>query len=182
MAFFNWLSTVKSAGIPGTQSLRNRILQDPFYRLQSVEEVAIAASLGVHIDVNQAGVDDWLRLPGLSIHQAKVLADLAQAGVPLHCLEDVAAAIGVPVQRLQPLAPVLRFFYYDPESVATIQPMDANRATMEMLVRIPVVDLYLAKAIVENRRLGQYRNITHLQRRLSIPPTVIAELMHYLKF
>jgi DNA uptake protein ComE-like DNA-binding protein len=60
--------------------------------------------------------------------------------------------------------------------------MDANRATMEMLVRIPVVDLYLAKAIVENRRLGQYRNITHLQRRLSIPPTVIAELMHYLKF
>ncbi len=182
MAFFSWLSPVKHVGIPGTSALRNRILQDPFYRFQSMEEIAIAASLGVHIDVNQAGVDDWLRLPGVSIHQAKLLADLVQAGVPLHCLEDVAAAIGMPVQRLQPLAPILRFFYYDPESPATIQPVDVNRATVEMLVKIPGVDLYLAKAIVEHRRLGQYRNITHLQRRLAIPPTVIAELMHYLKF
>jgi DNA uptake protein ComE-like DNA-binding protein len=182
MAFFNWLSTVKQSTIPGAASLRRRIEQDPFYRFQSVEEIAIAASLGVHIDVNQAGVDDWLRLPGLSIHQAKVLVELTQSGVPLHCLEDVAAAIGAPVQRLQPLAPVLRFFYYDPDSVATMPPVDVNRATAELLVKIPVVDLYLARAIVENRRLGAYRNITHLQRRLAMPPALVAELMHYLKF
>lgn len=182
MPFFNWLSAVQKTTQPGALSLRRRIEADPFYRLQSVEEIAIAASLGVHIDVNQAGVDDWLRLPGLSIHQAKLLAELTQSGVPLNCLDDVAAAIGMPVQRLQPLAPVLRFFYYDPESVATVQPIDVNRATTEQLAKIPGVDLYLAKAIVENRRLGAYRNITHLQRRLAMPPALVAELMHYLKF
>ncbi len=192
MAFLNWLSTVKHTvtqsaltGIAatGTGSVRSRILQDPFYRLQSAEEIALAASLGIVIDANQAGVDDWLRLPGLSIHQAKLLTELTQSGVPLNCLEDVAAAIGVPVARLQPLAPVLRFCYYDPDSVATIQRLDTNRATVEMFAKIPGVDLYLAKAIAENRRLGgPYRNITHLQRRLSLPPAAIAHLIHYLNF
>ena len=50
-------------------SLRSRILENPYYRFQSPFEIAVAADLGVRIDVNQAGVDDWLRLPGISIHQ-----------------------------------------------------------------------------------------------------------------
>ncbi|MCX7594440.1 MAG: hypothetical protein N2235_11880, partial [Fischerella sp.] len=49
---------------PRLQKLRSKLLKDPYYRLQSVEEIAIAASLGIRIDANQATVDDWLRLPG----------------------------------------------------------------------------------------------------------------------
>ena len=45
------------------QSLKRRILNDPFYRFQSLEEVAIAVELGIKIEVNQATVDEWLRLP-----------------------------------------------------------------------------------------------------------------------
>jgi DNA uptake protein ComE-like DNA-binding protein len=184
MTFLDWISTAQSRlkAIAPYSSLRAQILNNPYYRFQTLEEVELAASLGVTIDANQAGVDDWLRLPGLSIHQARTLTELAQSGVHFHCLEDLAAALSVPVQRLKPLEPIIQFCYYDGSSVYTIQPINPNTATVEMLVRIPRVDLYLARAIVENRILGPYRNLIHLQRRLSLPGDLTAELMHYLKF
>ena len=73
-------------------SLRSRIVEDPYYRFRSAFEIAVAADLGVKIDVNQATVDDWLRLPGISIHQANQLVTLSQAGVAFYSISDVAAA------------------------------------------------------------------------------------------
>lgn len=178
----NWLSTVTQSRSGITSALRQKILHDPYYRLQTIAEVQLAVSLGVQIDVNQATVDDWLRLPGLSIHQARSLVELTHAGVPFHCLEDIAAALSLPVSRLKPLEPILRFCYYDPTSVCAVQPINPNTASVEMLMRIPTVDLYLAKAIVQHRKQGAYRNLSHLQRRLSLPGQVTAELMHYLRF
>lgn len=173
MALFNF----------GSSSPEQRILNDPYYRLQSLEEVRIAATLGLRLDVNRAGVDDWLRLPGVSIHQARLLADLSQSGVHFYCLEDLAAALGIPLHRLQPLAPVLNFCYYEGEAFEALQPLNPNTASIELLTRIPSVDLFLARAIVENRQsFGAYRNLVDLQRRLSLPPKIVAELMHYLRF
>ena len=94
------------------QKLRVKLLSDPYYRLQSAEELQMAAELGMGIDANQATVDDWLRLPGLSIHQGRSLVELSRAGVVFYCVEDVAAALGLPVQRLEPLKPMLNFNYY----------------------------------------------------------------------
>ncbi|XHX79702.1 MAG: helix-hairpin-helix domain-containing protein [Stenomitos frigidus ULC029] len=177
MPFPNWRSTAQSH-----QPLRSKLLNDPYYRFQSVAELTLAASLGVKIDVNQAGIDDWLRLPGISIHQSRSLVELTQSGVQLHCIEDIAAVLSLPVPRLKPLEPVLQFCYYDAASVATIKPVNANTATVEMLTRIPVVDMYLARAIVANRAVSPYRNLIHLQRRLSLSGEVVSELMHYLRF
>jgi len=174
MSLFDWIAKTTQ-----TQTARSRILNDPYYRFQSLAEVQLAASLGIKIDVNQAGVDDWLRLPGLSIHQARTLTELTQAGVPFHSLEDIAAVLNLPLQRLKPLEPVLLFCYYDQTSLHTIQPIDANTASLEMLTRIPAIDLYLARLIVQNR---PYRNLPHLQRRLSLSTELTSQLMHYLKF
>jgi DNA uptake protein ComE-like DNA-binding protein len=174
MPILNWF-----ANLTHSHSLRSRILNDPYYRFQSLEEIEIAASLGIQIDVNQAGVDDWLRLPGLSIHQARTLVDLTQSGIYFHSLEDVAAALNQPPARLKPWEPILRFCHYEADSIYTIQPINANTASVQALTRIPVVDLYLAKAIVQNR---PYRNLPHLQRRLSLSKELTAQLVHYLKF
>ena len=162
---------------------RAKLLNDPYYRLQSVADIQLAATLGVSIDANLAGVDDWLRLPGLSIHQARSLVCLTQSGVQFHCLDDVAAALGLPVQRLKPLEPVLRFCYYDPASPTAIPTLNVNQASVEALTRVPGVDLFLARAIAQHRqRSGAYRNLADLQQRLALPPALTAELMHYLKF
>lgn len=181
MTLFNWLASFKS--IPRWQSLRHRLLNDPYYRMQSLQDVARAASLGIKIDANQATVDDWLRLPGLSIHQARSLVELSQGGVCFHSLEDVAAALGLPVASLKYLEPVLSFYYYDDESIYTIRRINPNTASVEMLTQIAIVDEFLAQAIVENRSAGgQYRNLADLQRRLSLPAELISQLMHYLRF
>ncbi len=148
-----------------------------------MEEIALAVSLGVKIDVNQATVDDWLRLPGISIHQARSLTALTQAGIPFYGLEDVAAALNLPLQRLTPFQPILQFCYYDADSPNQIQPINPNQASIEQLTRIPPVDLHLARAIVQYRhRGGPYRSLVDLQQRLTLPPSLMAQLMHYLHF
>ncbi|WP_009633253.1 ComEA family DNA-binding protein [Synechocystis sp. PCC 7509] len=167
--------------LPSAQSIRTKLLNDPYYRLQSRAEIAIAADLGIQIDVNKAKVDDWLRLPGLSIHQARNLVQLCQAGVQFCCIEDIAAALSISVQHLQPLVPVLKFCYYD--EILTIAPLSPNIATIEQLTEIPAIDLRLAQSIVHNRDLqGAYRNLVDFQRRLSLPGALISQLMYYLQF
>lgn len=182
MTMFNWL--VPAARLnPNWQAIRSRLQSDPYYRLKTTEEIAVAAALGIQIDVNQASVDDWLRLPGLSIHQARSLFELTSMGVQFCCLEDIAAALSVPVQRLVPLQPILRFCYYDAESLSTPQLVNPNTASAEQLTKIPAVDLFLARAIVQNRLDGgTYRNLADLQRRLSLNPQLTSDLMYYLRF
>ncbi|HEY9833726.1 MAG TPA: ComEA family DNA-binding protein [Stenomitos sp.] len=182
MALFNWLSPPGQPS-PNWQLIRARLESDPYYRLQSAEEIVVAAKLGIKIDANQASVDDWLRLPGISIHQARSLVELAQMGVQFCCLEDIAAALGISVQRIKPLQPILSFCYYDSESDLTPVPINPNTASVEQLTKIPAVDLFLARAIVQNRSEGgNYRNLVDLQRRLSLSAQLISDLMYYLRF
>ena len=108
MAFLNWLSELKLQG----RSLKSRIRDDPYYRFQSLNEIRLAVSLGIYIDVQQATIDDWLRLPGLSIHQARMLTQLSESGVQFYCVEDIAAALGLSIQRLKPLEPILHELFW----------------------------------------------------------------------
>jgi len=164
-------------------NVRSQILNNPYYRLQSAAEVRLAAELGVQIDVNRACIDDWLRLPGLSIHQARSLVSLSQSGVQFHAIEDIAAALSLPVSRLLPLSPVLQFCYYDLDSPTQVKLINPNTALAEHLTQIPAVDLFLARAIVENRQAhGIYHSLADLQQRLALSGQLTADLMHYLWF
>lgn len=166
------------------QKLRAKLQNDPYYRLQSGEEIQIAAQLGIRIDANQATVDDWLRLPGLSIHQARSLVELSRSGVTFYCIEDIAAALSIPAKRLEPLQPLLNFSYYDQESLVNITYIiNPNTASIEQLAQIPFMDASLAQAVVENRNtLGYYRNLADFQSRLGISGEAIAQLMYFLRF
>lgn len=161
--------------------LNRRQLQDPHYRFQSSAELTAAAELGVRIDANRATVDDWLRLPGISIHQAKALVTLQNAGVEFYAIEDVAAALGVAVQRIQAWTHILSFQYHHPD--AQVLQLDANSASAEELQRLTGLTDELANAIVCNRQeRGKYRDLVDFQQRLGIPGTLLASLMHHLKF
>jgi DNA uptake protein ComE-like DNA-binding protein len=162
-------------------SLRSRILEDPYYRFRSGFEVALAAELGVKIDVNRATVDDWLRLPGISIHQARTLVKLSQAGVTFYSIADVGAALSLPVNRLEPLVPVLSFQYYHED--LKLPGVNPNQASMSELLAIPGVDANLAEAIVCDRDvMGKYTDLVNLQERLRLPGDLVGAIMHYLRF
>jgi DNA uptake protein ComE-like DNA-binding protein len=168
---------------PNWQKIRAKILGDPYYRFQSLEEVAIAIELGIQIDVNRASVDDWLKLPGISIHQARTLVELTGMGVQFLCIEDIAAAINVPAQRLKPLKPILYFGYSDTESLLIPGRINPNTASTEQLEQIPFLEPSLAQLIVQNRQEnGVYRNLADLQRRLVLDGRLISQLMHYFQF
>lgn len=176
MGVADWFSSSQQS------SLRQR-LQDPYYRFRSLEEVRLAAAQGIRLDVNRATVDDWLRLPGLSIHQARLLVDLNRSGVAFHCLEDIAAALDLPVQCLQPIAPVLQFSYYDPDGLETLPQINPNLASLEQLLQLPGMQVQLAQLLLHDRqRRGPFRNLVDLQQRLQISGAVIADWMHYLRF
>jgi DNA uptake protein ComE-like DNA-binding protein len=160
---------------------RQKMANDPYYRFGSLAELPIAAELGIRIDVNLATIDDWLRLPGLSIHQARSLVDLQQAGLELYSIEDIAAALGIPVQRIQPWNLILSFQYRAPE----LQPLlhNPNSATVEELLQISEIDQGLAELIVGDRNTnGNYQNLGDFQKRLGISGQLLGKLMHYLKF
>ncbi len=163
--------------------IRHKIANDPYYRFQSLREIAIAAELGIKIDVNQATVDDWLRLPGLSIHQARSLVELVTMGVQLVCLEDVAAAISVPTQRLKALEPILAFAYYDRLSPLSPEKINLNTASVDEIAAIAGINFDLAQEFFKNRQeYGSYRNIVDLQRRLNLNSDLTSQLMHYIRF
>lgn len=163
--------------------IKRKIANDPYYRFQSLLELAIAVELGIKIDVNQATVDDWLRLPGFSIHQAKTLVELVRMGVQLVCLEDVAVAINVPIQRLQPLASIFIFAYYDRLSPLSPEKINFNTASVSEIASVPQVTPILAQEIVENRQQqGKYHNIVEFKSRLNLDSNLTSQLMHYLRF
>ena len=163
--------------------IRNKIKNDPYYRFQSLQEIKIAVEVGIKIDVNQATVDDWLRLPGFSIHQAKSLVELVAMGIQLFCIEDVAAAINVPIQRLQPYESILTFAYYGRFSPLSPEKINLNTAKVDEITTIPGVDSDLAAKLLVNRQTnGKYRNIIDLQRRLNLDRELISQLMHYIQF
>lgn len=166
------------------QKLRNLILSDPYYRLQSREEIVVAVELGIRIDVNNTTIDDWLRLPGLSIHQARTLVELSRSGVKYYCIEDIAAALNVPSGRLEIFQEILSFAFYDDEEIEIANKViNVNNATIEALANIPFIDLFLAEAVVQNRSsFGKYRDIVDFQKRLNLPGDLLAQLMYYLKF
>lgn len=162
--------------------LRRRLQQEPYYRFQSFEELHLAASWGVHIEANTASVDDWLRLPGLSIHQARSLRQLVEQGIAFNCIEDIAAALAIPLQQVQPWEPMLQFCYYGLEQRLEPMAIDVNTATAEQLATIPAVDIFLGRAIAHTRKNGPYKDLADLQHRLRLTAHVTTELLHYLKF
>lgn len=151
---------------------------DPYYRFRSLAEVALAAQFGVTIDVNQATVDDWLRLPFFSIHQARFLVSLTQAGVQFYRLEDIAAALELPVERLRPIEPILQFCYYDQALCLNI-----NQVSLPELLEVSLIDRPLAEAIITQRnQQGDYQDWLDFQRRLGLSGEEISALLPYLRF
>ena len=162
-------------------SLRSRIQEDPYYRFQSAFDIALAANLGITIDVNQASIDDWLRLPGISIHQARQLVTLSQSGVPFYSISDLSAALNIPLARLQCLAPILSFQYYD-ESEG-LPKVKINQATVADLLQIPQIEPGLARDIVIQREQhGNFTDLVNFQERMGLSGRSIGQLMHYLQF
>ncbi len=165
-----------------TPSTPSPAMTDPGYRFRSAEDVATAAKAGIEIDVNRATESDWMRLPILTEQQGRSLAALSQAGVQFHCLDDLAAALSVPGDRLKPLEPILKFYYYDPVELDTPEPVNPNQASIADLAGIPNMSIALALQIIHHRTTQPFANLADLQQRLCLDAATVEAIMHHLSF
>ena len=150
---------------------------------RSADEVKWGVKSGLKINANRATVDDWLRLPGISIHQARALVELCRSGTVLTCWEDVAAVTGIGLHHLEAFDDAVQFYYYDPNSAITPQSLNVNQATVQQLLAIPAIDMVLAKQLIQSRqRFGPYRDWLDLKQRLQLSPQIVTALLHYLRF
>ncbi len=185
MPIKRWLSSLalQSAAklAPAPSTLQARLQANPYLRFDSIAELQAAAALGIRIDVAQATQDDWLRLPGLSIHQARTLADLIRAGLQLHCLDDLAAALGLSITQVASYGPILQFCFYDEDERSQL--CNANSAPAEALHKLPVLSEALVEAIIQERQAqGPFLNLVDFQQRMGLGADAIGQLMHYLRF
>ena len=163
------------------KQLQQRLRNDAYYRFQSLEEVTWAAEIGITIDVNRATVDDWLRLPGLSIHQARSVVALTANGVQFLSIEDLGAALNIPTTRLAPLTKILNFSYYAIELKSP--QIKVNRADLQALGKVPAITAALAEQIIaERRKRGDYKDFADLQQRLSLSSQIVMELLQWFSF
>lgn len=176
-----------------------RLHATPYAPLQTVEDIQLAERLGLTIDVNRATAQDWQRLPQLSSDHSRLMVQLTEAGVRFNSLEDMAAALGIGIAQLQTLAPVLRFYYYEPTLTAetssnSVQGSDTNsdtsgtrlvnpnQASLEQLRLIPDLDDAIAQQISQQRQQQPYRDLVDFKQRLSLSAEQIASLMYYIRF
>lgn len=175
MALSRWFSR--------RSAIAQKIKGNPYYRFQSPEEIEIGGKMGVKIDVNTASMDDWLRLPGISIHQARKLVEITKSGIHLLCLEDLASVLGVSVLKIQFWQPILYFAYYSKDSFYFPAQININQANVEKLCTIPNLDNETARKIIEERDSnGQYNHIADLQKRVNLNGDLTYHLMKYLEF
>ena len=175
-----------------------RLQSEPYAPLTTTEDIQLAARLDLTIDVNRSTLQDWQRLPQLSSSQSQLLVQLTEAGVQLNSLEDMAAALGMEVIKLQPLSPVLRFYYYDSPNDSTLENseagdtslehgnsngrVNANQASFTELTMIPDMDEAIAQQIVKQRQVHPYQDLMDFKNRLSLSAEKIASLMYYVRF
>jgi DNA uptake protein ComE-like DNA-binding protein len=186
MTLSKWLSSAKKVRQQmnvSRQAIVKKIQANSYYRFQSDLEINIAAELGIKIDANLASVDDWLRLPGISITQARSLVEITNSGIHFLCLEDLASALGVSVLKIQSWQPILYFAYYASDSFYFPAKINPNNASLNQLQTIPNLDSTTAKKIITDRENnGNYRHIADLQKRLNLTSDFAYHLMAYFQF
>lgn len=181
MELRRWVRDVRRSLDGATRIRMLEIRQNPYCRLHTPDDVAIAVDLGLFIDANRAAVDDWLRLPHLSIHQAKHLVSLRQAGVVFYCIEDLSVGLGVSATTLRPFATLIQFQYYAIDE-SSLSGLDPNCAPLATLAQLPGVSESTARAIVAAREVEPFNSLVDFQRRLELPRDVVNQLLHYLRF
>ncbi|MGI0479656.1 helix-hairpin-helix domain-containing protein [Geminocystis sp. CENA526] len=165
------------------RSIIKKIQSNPYYRFQSETEIKIASELGIKIDANRASVDDWLRLPGISIIQARNLVEITNSGIHFLCLEDLASALGISVLKIQCWESILYFAYYAQDSFHSPAKINPNNASLEQLKTIPNLDENIAKKLLLDRASnGKYKHIGDVQKRLNLDTDLAYHLMSYFQF
>jgi DNA uptake protein ComE-like DNA-binding protein len=178
-----WLEVaVHSYRVQGEYQQRIALINNPQLRLQSEQDLQTAQDLGFAVDVNRASIDDLLRLPGMSIIEARRIVEERRRGGNYLSPEELHERADISATKLKRLAPLLLFCYYEPATMLPVR-LAVNRVSAEQLTQLEGIDAVLAERIVRERdQGGDYRNLEDLRTRLTLSPALVAALLNRLDF
>ncbi len=161
---------------------RLSLLHNPQQRLTSEQQMLTARELGMSIDINRCSVDDLLRLPGVTLHEARRIIEIRRSGGPYFSADELQERTDVSWEKIRRLQSMLQFRYYEQKSALPML-LDINSATVSQIAELEGIEPSLASRIVQERDLGgDFANISDLRDRLNLPARIIARLMNRIDF
>lgn len=161
---------------------RLTLLHNPEQRLTSEQQMLTARELGMSIDINRCSVDDLLRLPGVTLLEARRIVEIRRSGGPYFSADELQERTDVSWEKIRRLQSMLQFRYYEQKS-ALPQLLDINSATSNQIAQLEDIEPSLASRIVQERDLGgDFASMTDLRDRLNLPARLIARLMNRIHF
>jgi DNA uptake protein ComE-like DNA-binding protein len=161
---------------------RINLLQNPQQRLTSEQQMLTARELGMSIDINRCSVDDLLRLPGVTLLEARRIVEIRRSGGPYFSADELQERTDVSWEKIRRLQSMLQFRYYEQKSALPVL-IDVNSATATQIGQLEGIESDLAGRIVQERDLrGDFADIIDLRDRLNLPARIIARLMNRITF
>jgi DNA uptake protein ComE-like DNA-binding protein len=173
---------VHSHWVQGEYRNRLALITNPRLRLTSARDLRLAGELGMAMDVNRASVDDLLRLPGMSIVEARRIVEGRKRGGPYLSAEELAERAEISAHKVRSVEPLLQFCYYE-TALPVAERLCVNDATAAELATVEGIYPSLAEQIVRERTArGDYADLAELRERLQLSARVTARLVSRLEF
>lgn len=128
---------------------------------------------GEHIALNAADTTLLKRVPGVGSHYASAIVKLRQRLGGYYSTSQLLEIDGFPETALP-------YFTVD---ASQCRQVNLNKATLSQLRQHPYIGFYMARTIVEHRRLhGRITSLNELKTYRDFTPEVITRLQHYVTF
>jgi DNA uptake protein ComE-like DNA-binding protein len=129
----------------------------------------------VETDVNQSDSSDWCRFPGIGEKLASRIIHFREKLGGFCQIEQVAETFGLPDSTFRKIKPYLRIHS------TSVQQIDINIATKEMLAAHPYIRWKIAQGIIEYRlQHGYFQSVEGLLQLAQINPVNFEKLKPYL--
>lgn len=130
-------------------------------------------SSGENVPLNAADTTQLRRVPGVGSHYARAIVALRQRLGGFYSVRQLLEISGFPEQSLP-------YFTVDASQCRRI---NINKATLSQLRQHPYISFYMARAIIEHRRLhGRIGSLDELTMYRDFTPEAVSRLRAYVSF
>ncbi|THH41281.1 helix-hairpin-helix domain-containing protein [Neolewinella litorea] len=139
------------------------------------KQVAAIDTISV-VDINQAGLDEWTRLPGIGPSRARRILEYRERLGGFATVDQVATTYGIPDSVYREILPLLR-------ASPIVRPLYINRLSAEELAHHPLLKRSTATVLVRYRENhGPFRSAEDLKKVRALSTETLHALLPYLNF
>ena len=131
---------------------------------------------GMHVFLNSADTTDLKKVPGIGSYIARQIVNYRNRLGGFSCIEQLAEIEDFPIESLT-------FFAVSTDELGKIHRLNVNKLSLNELKRHPYINFYMARAIVDFRRLhGDLQSLDQLKLLKDFSEEKVRRLQPYVTF